>query len=61
MDEKTKQYAILCIAAVGGLGVMVVGLIQLNRMSGEYWQPIVTECIKRGGTFDNQTCYTPKP
>lgn len=57
MSEETKQALIWAICIVFVITGVVIGIVILNQISSEYWQPIVKACIERGGTFDYKTCY----
>lgn len=60
MSEETKRSLIWAICIVFVVTGIIVGIVNLNQISSDYWQPIVKACMDRGGTFDNRTCYGAK-
>lgn len=60
MSEETKQALIWAICIVFVATGIIVGIVNLNQISSDYWQPIVKSCMDRGGTFANSTCYGAK-
>lgn len=61
MTEETKQILIVSIAVVAGLAVVACGIVSLNKLSNDYWQPLAQSCVERGGSFTWNTCYGAKP